>query len=292
MSAIQYGCDPFWVKFQSCRRQPLSWKEEVYAAARKIAENTRKPIWVCMSGGIDSELVAQAMIDQDIPFSVLTIAHKEGTNEHDIRYARKWCADHGIRPKVVETDMQRLLTEDMSAYIRQGYVSSQAFRYFQLRLFEMVEELGGYAVLGGGEQLFLCEKGMPTGSIDDVYLGFDVGYAAPLEWCRRQNTSHQPYFYFSTPELCLSYLKMPVVSACLSNPEVFRHPLNCYFLKILAYQGAWPRLRTRQKYTGYENVWDLDKQACERLRAEFGERIQLCRIPVRDFERQLAPTVR
>src|SRR5262245_17479653 len=77
------GKDEFWFEFVPCTREPKNWKEEIYAAARQIGSTVTKPLWLCSSGGIDSEVMCHAFFDQQIPFSVLTIEHKAGTNTFD-----------------------------------------------------------------------------------------------------------------------------------------------------------------------------------------------------------------
>src|SRR5438874_953783 len=103
MSALKYkwkkstgNTDTLEFYFDPCTRHSQTWKEEIYSAARAIANKTKKPIWICSSGGIDSEVACRAFFDQGINFSVLTIEHEAGTNSHDISYAINWCRARGV----------------------------------------------------------------------------------------------------------------------------------------------------------------------------------------------------
>lgn len=261
--------------------------DEVDAAARDIASEAsrrNKPIWVCFSGGIDSEMVCESLYRQGIHFRVLTIEHTAGTNRHDIQYAKKWCAAHRVEQKIVPLDMAEFIRTEIDAYVRDGYVANYPFRYLQLRLLETVEEMGGYAVLGGGEQIF---EMMDTAAGPTAILQFQTGYAAPLEWCRRMQCSHEPYFFFRTPEVVLAYDQHPLVARALEYPETFRHPVNGYLLKRLVYHSVWPKLETRHKYDGFEHVRGIARTRRLQLEKHFGKEWSIFTLSVPHLLKQL-----
>ncbi len=294
MSAITYGWansaqqDSFWIRFAACSREPKNWKEELYAAARTIAARTQKPIWICSSGGIDSEVACRAFFDQGIPFSVLTLEHTAGTNQHDIRYAREWLESHNVPHKFAQIDMQSFLAKEIFMYAER-YPAIHPFRYLQIRLMELVEEMEGFAVLCSGEQLYWNDPKRGGLARSDMFLPLSNGTAMPLEWCKDHNADHEPYFHFATPELCLAYLRLPVIKMALDNPgAIFTHPSNTYLLKKMAYMAQWPDMEPRLKFDGYEAIQTTSfKQAKERLSELCGQKFMLRRISVPEFELQL-----
>lgn len=276
--------------FAPCTREPGSWREEVYATARDIARKAQKPIWVCASGGIDSEIVCRAFFDQGINFSVLTLAFEGGKNEHDMRYATKWCAEHGVKQLVVPFNAEKFLIEEVEVYA-ESYVALHPFRYFQIRLMELVESMGGYAVLAGGEQLYYVQVPLVQMRPEDVHLIFAIGNTVPFDWCNNTQTQHEPYFYFRTPEVCASFLRHPLVSFALQNPShIFGHTSNTYLLKRMAYQAVWTDLELRFKATGFERVQKLVDDAQRRMREKFKDSLLVYRLPVVEFQKQLAGT--
>jgi len=295
MSAFSYGWgtsndphEPFWVRFDACKHSPTTWKEEIYAAARTIANDAgARPLWLCSSGGIDSEVMCDAFFNQGINFSVLTLRQTNDTNVHDIKYAIEWCRSHGVKQKMVELDMESLLKDDVYRYAEEGYLAGGPFRYLQIRMLEIVETMGGYAVLGGGEQLYHVDPQKEKPTMDDAYLDFDVGYSVPLEWCRRNDTSHEPYFYFHTPEVCLAYLQTPLVAFTLEHSEAFLHPNNKYLLKRFVYQSVFPTLENRLKFDGFEEFRPLRKHTRQTLLNMYGSLIQSCKLPVIEMRQQL-----
>jgi hypothetical protein len=295
MAAFNYGwgssdqlSEPFWIRFQPCKREPKSWKEEMYAAARLLAnEAGTRPLWLCSSGGIDSEVMCDAFFNQGIHFSVLTIEQTGGTNRHDIEYAIRWCQLHNVAQKIVELDMQKFLSKDIQPYAEQGYISGGMFRYMQIRILEIVESMGGYAVLGGGEQLYYVDDEKKNPGINDTYLNFEQGYSVPLEWCKRNATSHEPYFYFHTPEICLAYQQIPIVAFALEHPDVFLHPFNKYLFKRLVYHSIFPSLEMRLKYDGFENFQELKQAARQNVEKKYDSLIHTCELPISLMRAQL-----
>jgi hypothetical protein len=295
MSVLRYAWeDPSDTKslrfyFESSTRKALPWKDEIYAAARTIANRTKKPIWVCSSGGIDSEVACRAFFDQGINFSVLTLAHTENTNFHDINYAVRWCRARNVRHEIVRIDMPAFLTGEVETYARK-YPALHPFRYFQIKLMETVERMGGFAVLAGGEQLYNARPKEGSLTRDDLYLLFTIGNIAPIEWCKDNSTDHEPYFYFSTPELCLSFMRLPLVNFALENPDtVFTHKANAYTLKRIVYQSIWPDLEVRYKADGFEKIKPLVQESVMRMREICGPDLPQFQLPVREFEKQLVP---
>jgi hypothetical protein len=277
----------FRITFAACERKPESWKSELYAAARAIAERTKKPLWICSSGGIDSEVACRAFHDQKIPFSVLTLEHDKGTNAHDIRYAIEWCEKHGVEQRIVRIDMERFLGEEIDRYAEQ-FPAIHPFRYLQVKLMSIVSELGGYGVLASGEQLYTADTSKDVIMYDDLYLPLSNGTAMSLEWCKVQGEEHEPYFHFSTPELCLSYMHIPIIDFALKNPDpLFRHFANTYTLKRLAYQSIWPDLPLRYKAHGFDRIRGIYDAATERLKQKFLHQFVPVHLPVRLFREQL-----
>jgi len=294
MSALQYGWNgppetpgSFWVRFDQCTRTPSTWKEEIYAAARAITTRSTKPLWLCLSGGIDSEIMCQAFFDQGINFSVLTLAHTNGTNEHDISYARTWCRQHDVTQKIVPIDFQSFLKNDIERFIEQGYLAKHPFRYMQLKLFQIIEELGGRAVLGGGELYYELDSSTPLLAPENIYCEYNSEYVAALEWNKNNGTDHVPYFYITSPEMILAYLDLPLVACALEHPETFLHPMSKYTLKRLVYQSVWHTHTARPKYDGFEKILPIIQSKNLDLVRRLGSRMQYYRFPITRLRQEL-----
>ncbi len=275
--------------FSHCTREPLSWLEELEKAAVLLAASTTKPIWICSSGGVDSETLCEVFFRLKLPFSVLTIEFAEGKNAHDIAHAKEWCRRHGVRHELYPLDIFDFVKHELDQYIEQGYVAGELFRYLMVKEVAVVHEMGGFAVLAGGEQLYEVDASKDVLTAADPYLKADITYTTPLEWCRRHGVRHEPYFYFSTPEIMLAWLRIPLVDFVLHHPEFFRHPSNKHALKNSVIRYHFPQQQWRNKYTGFEQVLNLDALVKAKLQEHFGDRVQKSRLYVSELLQQLQP---
>ncbi|MDR3570916.1 MAG: hypothetical protein P4L81_01815 [Candidatus Pacebacteria bacterium] len=288
--ALEFTHHPFAVRFRPCVREPEAWKKELQTIATSIVnEAGSRPIIVCSSGGIDSEVICRILFDLGIHFSVLTVAHAAGTNERDIWYAKNWCQAHAVTQKIVTVDMEDFFQHRIETYVQEGYVAGNVFRYFQLFLLETVENMGGYAVLGGGEQLYHLADSEPAEAAD-TYIKFDSGFTAPLHWMQRHKTTHRPYFYYSMSEAVLAYLQIPIIDFAVRHPELFRHHSNKHLLKQLVINYHWPDILSRIKLNGYELIANRRAQVQAALTDRFGAGLETFALGVEEMREQLRPS--
>ena len=275
--------------FSHCTRTPFSWMEELEKAAIAIVESTAKPIWICSSGGVDSETVCEIFLKLKLPFKVLTVELVGGKNAHDAVYAKRWCRQNKVEQKIHVLDLQDFVNHELDEYIRDGYIAGELFRYMMVKHMSIVEEMGGFAILAGGEQLYNVDASKKILTAADPYLNVDITYTTPVEWCRRKTLQHEPFFFFSTPEIMLAWLRIPLVDFVLKNPDFFRHPTNRHALKNCVIRYHFPQQQWRNKYTGYENVPELRDMVQKKLQNHFGQRLQKSRLYVSELIRQLQP---
>lgn len=276
---FKYTTSPFTVTSDRCTLTPLPWLEETWRTARTIAARTTKPIWLCSSGGIDCEVAAEAFLHEKIPFKVLSLSYGL-LNGHDIKFAKEWCSKNNVPHKIIEVSLEKLFTEGIDELIALDLPALWPFRTVQLQLIRAVEAMGGYAVSGGGEQLFDADE-------SGIYLEFEPGYCASLEFMRREGLEHEPYFHFATPEIVRAWHELPIIKFSLSDPSVYRHPNNGNEMKIVGYRSVFPQQVPRHKYDGFENAEGFRKRATRKLQAAFGDRLTPFRIPLPDLVSQL-----
>ncbi len=297
MTALQYRLatreddQPFSVAFSPCTRPVGTLADEVDAAARDIASEAsrlNKPIWVCSSGGIDSEVICDSLHRQGIHFRVLTLEFSGAANAHDIFFAPTWCKAHGVEQKIVSLDMQHFFAHEVAAYADAGYISGHPFRYIHLRLLEIVEQLGGYAVLGGGEQTYFTRT---VNGVSTITMQFDLGYAAPLRWCESYKATHEPHFFFRTPELVYAYALHPLVACALEHPEIFVNRDNSFVFKRVVYSSIWPTMRSRHKYNGFEKLRVATEECARALRTRFKGELTPHIMAIAEMRAQLAMTI-
>jgi hypothetical protein len=208
------------------------------------------------------------------------VEFENGLNKHDIFWAKKYCDKNNLPYKIVKLDIEKFITNDINKYLNQGYKAIRIFRYLQLFMLETIESLGGCAVLGSGEQVY-CNVD------DELCLNREYGYFMSLEWCKRNQTTHYPYFFEHNPELFASYMKLDVIEFLLERPEYFKNYIdNMSTEKIMIYHRYWPEMERRRKHHGFENISYLKNSVESQLRKLFPN-IQPVFFPIKNIKEQL-----
>ena len=278
--AFDYSFDgPFSVTFNPCSRTLQTWDNEVNNTAQAIAASTNKPLYVLMSGGIDSEMVARAFLDNNIKFTALTLKHKQQTNSHDTQWADRFCKEHHIKQEILELDTD-MLDEMIENYISQGYRSTNIYHYMQLYILEHLESIGGFGVGGAGEQIYYTVN-------NTIHLKINPSYTLGREWCKRNNTWHQLWFSLDNPEIYAAYMQIDVINLLLQRPSYF---VNHHFAsteKILVLHHKWPTMIKRSKFSGFEQLQMNYRTPKEKaLKERFPDLVDLY-IPVTTAKAQL-----
>lgn len=281
MIAFDYSNEEgqFKVKFKSVSRKPLTWKEEVVNTAKVIAESTNKPLYIFMSGGIDSELVARVLLQNNIKFKALVLKHKNNTNGHDTIYADEFCKENCIEQEIIEFDI-REFDYHIEKYITQGYRATNIYHYLQLILLQRVESLGGFGIGGAGEQIYY--------TIDnEVHIKINPCYTLGMDWCKRNNTWHQFWFFNSNPELFASYIQHKLINFLLNDPSYFINHYPASTEKKIIIHKEWPEIKRRNKYNGFEQFeqnYKLQKE--NELKDRFPDIIDMY-VPISAVKEQL-----
>ena len=136
------------VKYKPINRELNHWCDEIDNTVKAISQSTSKPIYIGFSGGIDSEVVINSFIKNNIPFKVLIVEFSNDLNKHDIDFAKEYCNNNNISYISVPLNVNYFFTEGVDRYVAQGYKAIRIFRYLQLFILETIESMGGCAVLG------------------------------------------------------------------------------------------------------------------------------------------------
>lgn len=249
----------FKVKFNPVTRPVESWYNEISNTAKHIFNSTDKPIYIGMSGGIDGEAVARVFMENNLPFTAITLRYSGGENDHDIEYAIDFCKEHSIEHHIFEVDYNELYGPIMDRFVADGYYATNIYRYLQLYILERVDQLGGTAVLAAGEQLYYKDVN------DILYLGVSSELMLSFDYCERNNTLHYVNFFLTTPEMTAAYMKIERIEEILSNPELCPNSLeeiskypeprgSSSEEKKLVYQDTWPDMKPRPKFSGFEKI--------------------------------------
>jgi hypothetical protein len=262
---------PFWVTYGPCRYEPKSFDVEMAVAVRKIAEAAKKPIFVAMSGGLDSELIARIMLQERVTFTPLIVQYDNDYNKDDIGYAFDFCRDHNLTPEIVKIDILSV----MSNSINTPYVVANCPSILAMHIMRYCSRLGGMAVTGLGEQRYQQKDGQ-------IVIWTLNRRTALMQFMQAETVQAVPVFYYYTPELMLSFFREAKAHG-FEDMAQFAHNI-----KEDIYRQYWPDLKPRPKYSGFEKVIPQRRAAQKALKQKYGSLITNSAMPIEEFERQLS----
>jgi hypothetical protein len=260
---------PLWVSYGPCRYTPKTFDIETSIAARKIADSTNKPIYVAMSGGLDSELVARTMMKEKIPFTPLIAQFENDYNKFDIDFAFDVCREYGLQPEVYKVNILDIFKS--SAHT--PYILANCASILYMDMIRYVHGLGGKVVFGAGEYRFKPSKNgklvvpIPNERIATMNFIQDLGAEVAFP------------FYGYTPELMLCLIRESQEHGFLAMDE-YSHNIKEY-----VYRKYWPNLKPRPKFHGFEEVNVQRQEAQAEMRKKHG--FQQFEIPLDTLEQML-----
>lgn len=132
--------------------------KEACLLAAKMTENLAKgkQIFICMSGGLDSEFAAMCFKEANVPFKAFTFDYK-GKNKLDTDYAVKWCKDNNVEMIVETLDLEKFAEKEIYDYANFSGVTSPHILTFQKMLSVINEKYKAFPVLGGELRLLYKE---------------------------------------------------------------------------------------------------------------------------------------
>ena len=245
--------DPFIVEYEPITSPILDFKSEcVMAVNNALSHNTQNlPVILMMSGGIDSELVGEALLLANVSFRcmicrLLYINHAGETiilNEHDYYLAEKWCLKNNIKVEYCELDIFKessLISE--YALLSDGFSPQLASHLYTMKL--CTER--GYFFITGHNEIDVVLK-------DDEYFIFDEQRDCTFDkFCHLYKLNGIYRFWKQDSRLISAYLQLPTVKLLMSKKikRILDHKHECY-ADIFQFE---PRI----KQTGFERIQEWD----------------------------------
>lgn len=127
----------FRIRLHSPKRTLKSPYEEFILNAKIISESIKNPT-LCLSGGMDSEVMAMAFLAAQINFEATIIRFNLNLNQHDIQHAVDFCEDNKIKYNFYEMDIVDFFENQKYEAIVEKYkcpsaeLASQMYAYSQM----------------------------------------------------------------------------------------------------------------------------------------------------------------
>jgi len=175
-----------------------------------------KNIFIAMSGGIDSEYVAETFLKLNLPFTPV-IFELENLNYLDVWHAHRWCYYNNIKPEVIKfhlKDYTSAVLKNLKEYRTRTPGGTAVLRIIR----DYVRSKNGHLVTGGGDFeyypdptffhaspfLFGYDKEIEDSSHNPIVEGFVLNEPDII---RSIMMPEMPFnFYSWAPEIVLSYV--------------------------------------------------------------------------------------
>lgn len=133
------------------------WDYSVESVKILQKELGEKPA-LCLSGGIDSQVMVDCFIRADAIFDVVIMRFPENLNLHDIKTAIEFCDSRQLKYKFIDVDVISFLNRELLTFAGKYDVSSPQFAT-HFKMFEILQQQGYSSAVCGGNTLVNSSNG-------------------------------------------------------------------------------------------------------------------------------------
>jgi hypothetical protein len=259
-----------------------NFRSACIATASAIREDFRdKEIWLLFSGGIDSEVMIRAFKAAHIEFKVAIMRFENGYNQHDIDWAINCCHTLKITPTFFDLNVKEFLTSaEAYKFAEQTRCAFPEMLPHMWLMEKISKEEGGIPVMGSGEPLLVkmvpgdYRSGYHQYFKSDWYIHEKESIAGWYRFLAKNNMPGVAGFFQYTPEIMLSYMIDPVTRDLINDRNIGK--LTSVSSKFELFSNHFP-LDHREKYTGYEKIYDFIEVEKKKLHALYDDSRQIHR---------------
>jgi len=267
-----YKDDKWYAKYGRCEREPYDFRRECVETAKLIGRSTDLPIYVLLSGGVDSEVVARSFMEAKVPFSCVIAKYNNDINKYDIDYAFDFVKKYNIPYYIFHLDVVDFWEEYLDTYALKTDCTSPQLPVIMW----LSDQVVGYIIIGSGEcYMFKNEH-------DEFELWEKEKIASWYRHYINTNKHGAPGFFQYTPELMLSFINDPIIQKTTD--------VSTYYVKSKVCYKHWPDIVERTIYTGFEKLEDLDYQKYRaRLENKLTKGKSIIKTNINDLRNNLSP---
>jgi hypothetical protein len=224
-----------------------SFRDEVFAACRELdKKRAGKPVALCYSGGVDSEVIATAMHQLGIPFELYFLDFWGLNRDVHEQWAKPLAAKWGKEVNVVSLNREFFLQEYATSTFAQ--LGCESPTYLGLTYLFSQIPADRFIVTGDGDldrqgSLFShIGQHVGQGPIESLgSIAFSANSVVYENWAAIHQRTGAFYFYRSTPGLVAAAISDPLFQASypFSNTKKLVH-------------AAFPEVQSRPKTTNWE----------------------------------------
>lgn len=143
------------------KRRGSSFKRDLLGLVKAFALKYPQYRFVlALSGGIDSEVTAEAFHELGIPFRAVIQRLFKGANDHDIIFGVKYCQERGIPFRVVNLSLDELMNEVIPEAVKHGQFTHSYSQVALTNLFKYIDINNEILIFSGHNPDFHREIGI------------------------------------------------------------------------------------------------------------------------------------
>lgn len=282
----------FTFQYGKIKNQVTNWRQANKIAAETINASTDKTIYILGSGGMDSEVCQLAFIDAKVKFKVAIMKYENDLNEHDIRYAVKFCKQYDLPYEVFELNVSNFWSsQSLYDLVDPIYcVSAQLGCHLWL-----ANQVKGFPILAQGEPFMKKNISVDYRPGVDVYDQSGWSYIESERLCSLyrhfilNNKEGVPGFFQYLPEQIDSYVFFESMCKDLVENKLLGK-INSRSSKNKIIREHYPEIEPRRKYTGFEFMVDQDLYLQSLLRRRFINSNQDAAVSMDELKKMLSKT--
>jgi hypothetical protein len=258
---VKYTFEPFSVKYEPVLSPLDDFEAECVLAVNRILRNQQRPIVLLMSGGLDSELMANVLLKARVPFRCLIVrllTEVPGSaivfNQHDFDFALRWCAKNNVEYMFHDIDLF-----EQGSLLCEHVISARGFSpqfACQMEAMKWCAKQGYFFIAGHSEMDFVLRDGQ--------YFLQDEQREATLDnFCELHHLSGSLH-PLKDSRVIASFIQLPTVQRLLHAgvPRLLDYKHACYSDVF--------EMEPRNKATGFEKVQEWDYHLRTYLKRRYG----------------------
>ena len=157
-------------------------------------------LYVCLSGGLDSEFAAKSLLERGVSFTPVIVDF--GLNSSEVWWAYYWCYKNKIKPKIIDLSVNYMV--NVLPALFKKYHGSVVSMIDYIIEFEL-RSVCGHMILGGGEPFMRlhADKDKVTGGTGDNFSFCSYDFNLDITYPNK----HPSGFVCYTPELYFSLIR-------------------------------------------------------------------------------------
>jgi len=248
---IEYGTKNkadsiFTLNFNKPSNLVITYKEALYRNATIMRDSYMEPFDVCLSGGIDSEVIVRVFKDLGIKHNTFIFKFENDHNIKDVSNAVQLCKNLNIDYKIIDFELEKFFEKDAYYYAEKS-MCAKAGRLPRMKWIEMLDNI---PVFGDGEPYWIRGDSEDFSKKSEWFFHLNEdGYAVGL-YARQIKRMIISEWYEYTPEVLTSFYELPFLKKLINDQVPAK--LSSWSSRAKIHQEIWPDIAYVPKLVGYE----------------------------------------